>query len=126
MSDNLRRQFLDNLWRKTAGLPEKPIHLTPLPVDLDKTEWSPEFERLMRNRLVQGAFRYGQLQDPRRPVYDCVTSAIAHLKNFQESGNLEHLVDVANLCLVEFVTGKHPKRNFCSLDDSVHTKEIPE
>ena len=126
MSDNLRRQFLDNLWCWKVEVPEKPIHLTPLPMDLDKTQWSLEFERLMRNRLVQGAFRYGRLHDPDRPVYNCVTSAIAHLKDFQKTGNLENLVDTANLCMVEFETGKHPKRHFCSLDDSPHTKEISE
>jgi hypothetical protein len=37
---------------------------------LQQTEWFPEFERLMRNRLVMGAFRYGLMERKLKQKYD--------------------------------------------------------
>ncbi len=81
------------------------------------SEWSPEFEQLMRNRLLVGRFRYGRMDDPHKGDYDHITSAIKRLQEYQQNGNTEHLVDVANLCLVEFVCGKHPNKHFDAGDD---------
>lgn len=90
---------------------------------LRESEWSKEFEELMRNRLVMGAFRYDKMRTPGKPQYDRIESCLMRLRKFQETGNLEHLVDVANLCLMEFVEGCHPKKHFSSTDDGEHTKE---
>lgn len=84
---------------------------------LRKTEWSDRFEALMRNRLLMGYFRYGAMNDPAKGNYDIISSAIARLEVYRQSGNLEHLVDVANLCLVEFVHSKHPLKHFDAQDD---------
>jgi hypothetical protein len=89
--------------------------------ELKKSEWSHEFEAKMRNRLLVGAYRHGRMKAPGKPQYDRITSAIKRLKQFQETGNMEHLVDAANLCLLEFVEGDHPKRHFKSADDVEHT-----
>ncbi|MDD3037920.1 hypothetical protein [Bacteroides sp.] len=119
MSD---RHFVDNLWRWKCGLPElepgKPqIHTYE---ELRKTEWSPEFEELMRNRLIMGAMRYGMIGANNKPDYDRVSSVIQRMKQFQKTGNKELLVDVANLCLLEFVECKRPNAHFCAVDDGEH------
>ena len=79
----------------------------------------------MRNRLVMGAFRYGlfraQLQEGIR--YDSLSSIQRHLEAYRESGNLEHLVDIANLCLVEFTVPAHPTAHFSPIDDGDHHAE---
>lgn len=42
---------------------------------LEKSEWSSEFEQLMRNRLIMGALRYGLLNDiANKPTYDRMAS----------------------------------------------------
>ena len=87
---------------------------------LRQTEWSLLFETLMRNRLLMGRFRYGKMGDPQKGDYDCISSAITRLRLYQQTGNLEHLPDVANLCLVEFVHSKHPKKHFAAHDDGIH------
>ena len=93
--------------------------------NLANTEWSSEFERLMRNRLIMGSFRYGKFGSAGKGSFDSITSAIHRLRAFQSTGNLEHLVDAANLCLVEYVAGQHPLRHFNSIDDSpLHAKQI--
>lgn len=120
------RDFLANLWRWKCGLPEEDF--TTIKVTLEqraKSEWSPKFESLMRNRLILGSFRYGFLSSKDKSTYDRVGSAIKRLNRYQETGNQEYLVDAANMCLVEFVEGSHPKAHFESIDDDdVHAEKI--
>lgn len=88
--------------------------------NLHLSEWSDKFETLMRNRLIMGAIRYGKLGEPGKPNYDRIESIIKRSKKFKETGNTEFLVDIANLALVEFVAGKHPKKHFKAIDDGEH------
>jgi hypothetical protein len=83
-----------------------------------KTEWVPEFECYMRNRFVMGALRYGTMAEnkARRTPYDRVSSMIKRLQSYRASGNLEHLVDVANLAMLEFDQTIHPQAHFEALD----------
>lgn len=84
--------------------------------DLEASEWSPEFERLMRNRLIMGALRYGPLNAPGKPAYDRINGAIKRLIQYLRTGNTEALVDVANMALLEFEEGRHPHRHFGPLE----------
>lgn len=93
------------------------------------TNWDPEFEQLCRNRLAMGVYRYpgGHMNDPQAPVYDNVGSAIRRLGEYLETGNLELLVDVANLCHLEFHKaplglGSHPSPRWTAVDDGEHTE----
>lgn len=102
----------------TAGFFEhKPM---PSLEQLSMSEWDKEFETLMRNRLIMGAFRYGLLAEKNDTPHDNVGSAISRLNKYRESGNTELLVDVANICLVEFKCGHHPNKHFSSVDDGEH------
>lgn len=83
-----------------------------------------EFEMLMRNRLLVGRFRYGKMNDLEKGQYDCVDSMLKRLRLYEDTGNLEHLVDVANLALVEYVHSRHPKKHFSSSDDGIHCERI--
>lgn len=112
--------YLTNLWRRAAGLPEQE-EMPPLS-ELRRTEWSEQFEELMRARLVMGAFRYGRLRAMGKPQYDRIASARNRLFLFEQTGNLECLVDVANLMLCEFEEGDHPRRHLKSVDDGHHAE----
>lgn len=116
-------KFLTNLWRWKCGLPESETEsrVVSLP-ELQASEWSPKFERLMRNRLIMGALRYGRLGVTGKPQYNRIDSAVTRLERYLETGNTEILVDAANLCLVEFVEGKQPNRHFHAVDDGEHVK----
>jgi hypothetical protein len=84
--------------------------------------WSMKFEQYMRNRLVIGHMRYGDIKDPKRQRYDQVGSAIKRLKLYLVDGNQEHLVDAANLAMLEFINPCcHSSPSFRAQDDKNHT-----
>lgn len=115
----------EHLWEhiyKLVGYKEIKIKLTSF-IELTKTEWSPEFEKLMRNRLIIGALRYSRLNAKNKPKFDRIECMIRRLNDYKKDGNDEHLVDVANLALLEFEEGCHPNKHFNSIDDGEHTKK---
>ena len=105
-----------------AGLLSGVIDIQDPLTKLRYSEWSPEFEQLMRHRLLMGAFRYGKLHAIGKAKYDRPSDIIRRIKDYIETGNVENLVDAANLCLLEFEEGEHSRRHFRTQDDSKHTK----
>lgn len=103
---------------KNKGLKDKPNHQGKTLEELRKSEWSKKFEELQRNRLVIGAFRYGLLNQPGKKKFDRINYIEIKLGRYKETGNLETLVDIANLAMLEFEEGKHPERHFKALDDT--------
>lgn len=105
---------------------EKQIRPEPRPSlqELREGQWSPEFERLMRNRLIIGALRYETFDEKRRNnKYDIIGSVFYRLNKYLETGNQEFLVDSANLLMIEFECPTHPTPHFESQDDGVHVTE---
>lgn len=91
--------------------------------EIKETQSCPEFERLRENRMVMGFFRYGSIKKNVNK-YDNIGSAIKRLQKYQESGNAEHLVDAANLCMIEFSQRNHGNFHFHGQDDAEHTNEL--
>jgi hypothetical protein len=115
--------FLKNLWRDLAGLPELPEQSERMP-DLHiirKIQWCPEFEELMRNRLVMGAFRYGLVDQKKSKSMNHMSSVRKRLDRYEETGNLEFLADVANLMMLEFMHCDKSNKKFIPLDDGIHS-----
>ncbi len=123
MSKKTNTQWLHD--RLTSGLLDVVGDKTESLGDLQETEWSYDFERLMRNRLLMGRYRYGKIahntEEPGN--FFMVNSAISRLEAYKRTGNLEFLVDAANLCLVEFESGAHPTVHFEAADDGQHVGE---
>jgi hypothetical protein len=92
--------------------------------ELRRTQWSKEFEDYMRNRLLFGRFRYGDMSSPEKGKYDNIGSAIRRLQRYKEDGNQELLVDAANLCMIEFVHPNHPDPHFTATDDEEHVAPL--
>lgn len=118
--DRSGESFLRARWLEWAGVEASPW---PDPQcassleELRETEWSPRFEALMRNRLVIGALRYGRLHAPGKPKYDRVASMIRRLQEYDRTHNKELLVDVANLCLLDYEEGDG---EFAAMDEREH------
>lgn len=59
-----------------------------------------DFNAARKSRLEMGHLRYGMRG---RNFHDAIGSSIARLGDYLAHGNLEHLVDVANLCEIEWI-----------------------
>ena len=92
--------------------------------EFKKSEWSPEFEKYMRNRLIMGAFRYGKMADQELGKYNLPLDAKKRIDKYLKTKNLEHLVDAANILLLQFVHGKRIGEELKSIDDGEHSKEV--
>jgi len=114
VTQHLRDRLLAGVITSPVGDKAEPLH------ELAESQWCPEFEQHMRARLLIGRYHYGCLRRQQSGDYDKIGSAVQRLHLYRETGNLEHLVDVANLCLVEFVTGDHSDKHFSAADDGVH------
>jgi len=108
---------------------------SPLPLgaqtlkEMKAQSWSYRFEHLMKNRLLMGCFRYESWNVKRKKMkaigsdlYDYVPNMIERLKRYQQTGNDEILVDVANMAMLEFEFGGHANKHFTSIDDGEHVQ----
>lgn len=83
-----------------------------------ESNWSPEFERLCRNRLMMGCLRYGHMDEQRtNHKWDVLKAIGAKVQAYELTGNTEHIVDAANYCQLVFVLDPHPTKHFSALDD---------
>lgn len=90
--------------------------------ELRQTEWSEEFETLMRNRLLMGAFRYGPMAEKLKSKWKMLPSMRRRLEVYESTGNLEMLVDVANLCLLEYLNPTVSNAALRPTDDGEHVE----
>jgi len=127
-ADVQRAWYFRDAWRCLSGAsPGLQEGGMPGPVELMATEWDETFERAMRARLVQGAFRYGRVVagGAGKARYDRVGRAERELEMYREDGRAERLIDVANMMLLEFVEGGHAGRRLdASGDEGVKTREV--
>ena len=113
-----------NKLRQANGLkPVKAIWALPTLKEIFASQWCPRFEYLMRNRLCMGYFRYAPLSKQKKGQMDNIGSIEKRVKKYKETGNDELLVDIANICMVEFLLGAHPNKHFASEDDGEHVQE---
>lgn len=115
--DILRERLLTK-----AGIIKSSI-LTP---DLDmigKIQSCPKFEEYRKNRMLMGYFRYGPLVcQIGKAKYDNIGSIEKRIAQYKKDHNREHLVDIANLAMIEFAT--HPDYPFSSVDDGEHARAL--
>lgn len=92
--------------------------------DIARKQWNGKFEKHMRDRLSMGYYRYSvDICKGGKGSYDHIGSCIKRLQAYKATGNQEHLVDVANLCLIEFVRPSVDVEVFFeAVDDGEHTK----
>lgn len=73
---------------------------------LEHSERSSQFERLMRNRLLMGVFRYGTFEQKRRnnskKPWDLLGAVKSKIESYSRTGNTEYLVDCANYLMLAF------------------------
>lgn len=122
ITEHIREHLL-----KRSGYFEIPKRNPNLDWDkLKESQWSKEFEQYMRNRLICGAFRYGGVRSSKWKTPEGIKNMHKRIDMYEEDGNLEHLVDLANIALVEFLNSTHPKKHFKGTDYHEYHIEIKE
>ena len=112
ITEHIRRHLLDEV-----GIVERPNLFDVVKYQRD---WSAQFMQLMTNRIIVGHFRYGPKDLPVFKDLDYITSMNDRLSKYKVDGNLEHLVDIANIAMLEFYESSHPKKHFKATDDGDH------
>lgn len=113
--------FFSSLEFRRYGLkqPEK----APSLETIKELQQSKEFEKLRVDRMVQGFFRYGDFRK-KGNNYDRVSAIKQRLQQYEKTGSLELLVDIANFCMIEFEVGTHPKRHFKSSEETKKVEKL--
>jgi|WetSurMetagenome_2_1015567.scaffolds.fasta_scaffold39004_4 hypothetical protein len=123
--------FFHNAWRWHLGMPEleeefkDPFEKGKVP-DIEtiaKLKFNDDFVILMRNRMIMGYFRYGANKPELMKKLDFIGSAKQRIERYEKDGNLEHLVDAANILRMEFEMPHHPNAHFQSIDDGEHSHQ---
>jgi len=81
-----------------------------------------DFEQHMRNALIVGALRYGLLGEKGKPQYERMPAIVKRALEYQRTGDVSLLVDIANFALLEFVEGDHPLRHESGTDRTDHVQ----
>ena len=123
----MKSKYIHDILRErleTAAGIFPPCVAAPSLNEIFRIQWNRDFETKMRTRLAMGFFRYGALPAQiGKNKYDNIESVKRRIAAYEADHNREHLIDVANLCLVEFTV--HPEYPFNPSDDgNIHTKKI--
>lgn len=71
---------------------------------LPDTEYSEEFDRKRKNAILVSYHKYGPAKENfQKGMVDAIGSLKKNLKKFEETGNTEYLVDVANYAMFRFM-----------------------
>ena len=119
-SDTLARKIMRRRLERPIVDAERRL---PSVAELRESEWCEEIDRLARNGMIMGAFRYGTISENSKSGkrHRNIESAIARLNEYLDGGNKEHLIDARNLLDIEFRRpGSHPNPHWSPIDDGVH------
>lgn len=82
-----------------------------------KTEYSERFDDLRKKAMVTSFYKYGKASINYNQNYiDAIESLKLRLQKYEETGNTEFLVDVANFAMLEFMFPKNPKAHYKASD----------
>lgn len=117
-----RQWYKDNRWRLAHKLPERRKGEMPSYEEISESVAMPYFDQLAHNKLIQGFYRY---EDPEKPFvdgtnYDFIQAMKNKIKRYEETHNLELLVDISNYAKLEFRKPKYVDAYYYNEDDTEH------
>ena len=113
-----RDWYKQNRWRLENGLPERKPGTLPTLEELQETEWNAEFDKLAKGKMVLAAFRYGLLRN--NNAFDFIESMKKKIARYEQTHNLELMVDVRNYAMLEFCKPKYADAYYHNEDDTEH------
>ena len=86
------------------------------PSGVPATESSVEFHQGMVDRMGVSFYKYGRVSEGYPSRVDAIESLKLRLLKYEQTGNTEFLMDVANFAMIEFMHPKHHKAHFKPTD----------
>lgn len=77
-----------------------------------RTEFSEQFLKGMLDRMGVSFYKYGKLSNAYPHDVDAIASLKKRLKKYEEDGNIEWLMDVANFAMIEFMRPRHENAHY--------------
>lgn len=75
-------------------------------------EVSPRFLQGMSDRMAVSFEKYGSIALAYPDDVDAIASLKTRLERYEEDGNLEWLMDIANFAMIEFMLPRHPQAHY--------------
>lgn len=113
-----RNWYKQNRWRLEHQLPERKNNELPSLAELKETEWCQEFDNLAKGKMIQAAFRYGLLRN--NNAFDFIESMKKKISRYEQTHNLELMVDIRNYAMLEFIKPKYADAYYHNEDDTEH------
>ncbi len=76
------------------------------------TEFSEDFIAGMKSRMEMSYYKYGPIRDAYPHKVSALESLRKRLDKYEESGNTEWLLDIANFAMIEFMLPSHRNAHF--------------
>lgn len=80
------------------------------------TEFCEPFVQGMADRMAVSYCKYGAVAEAYPSRVDAIASLKKRLERYEQDGNTEWLVDVANFAMIEFAHPRHPAAHFAATD----------
>lgn len=80
------------------------------------SEFSVPFLQGMVNRMAVSYHKYGPISQGYPADVDAIASLRMRLERYEEDGNTEWLMDVANFAMIEFMLPRHPEAHYRPTD----------
>jgi hypothetical protein len=87
-----------------------------LKAGVPESEFSNKFVQGMADRMSMSYFKYGLVSEAYPHKVNAIESLRARLDKYEQTGNIEYLMDIGNFAMIEFMFPKHPKAHFKSED----------
>lgn len=84
--------------------------------DILRRDFSEDFIQKMRNRIIVSHYKYGWISESYPEIADAIASLEQRLELYKQTGNLEHLIDVANFSMIEYMRPRHQNAHFEATD----------
>ena len=77
-----------------------------------KRDYSNEFETLRQNAIIQSHYKYGWMSESYPELANAFGSLKKRIDLYEQTGNADWLIDIANFAMIEFMYPAHPAYHF--------------
>ena len=77
-----------------------------------RRDYSTEFDTLRQNSMLQSHYKYGHISENYPALADAFGSLKKRVELYEQTGNADWLIDIANFAMIEFMHPAHKDYHF--------------